>query len=203
MSTFLVCAMAMGLLQPGSVSISAQISAEKLNVGATHRIVFDWKTDAGASVSEAGMPAPLIQIEVPKCVELVGEVLESHKALAKNEFLHAPFERALTSDSTTIDFKLLAKPRAGDQVAINFIAYAKSSDGTSEFIRKRIAIPVAPAAKGAEVEVGDAAWGKNSFAKIGEKVKPITLPRADGSQLDLGDWIGKSNIIITTYRAYW
>ncbi len=203
MSTSLFCALTLGLLQPGAVEISAHMQGKALTVGETHSITFTWMVIDGVSVSEAGMPAPLIQIETPASVQLVGQVLETPKELSKNEFLRAPFERALESSSNAIEFKLLTEPSDGDQIAVNFIAYTKSGTKGSEFVRKRMVIPLAPSALGVETEIGDAAWSGNTFAKIGEKVKPLQLPRADGSEFDLNDWLGKTNIIITTYRAHW
>ncbi|GJM26465.1 MAG: hypothetical protein DHS20C16_28800 [Phycisphaerae bacterium] len=199
----LLCTMALGILQPNAIEISAKIDAEQLKVGETYHVTFDWDLPADASVENSGIPVPLIQIEVPKSIELVGEVLKEHKALAKNEFLHAPFERALESKSTRIEFKLLEAPTADDRIAINFVAYVDSEDGTSQFVRKRLAVPVVAHGAGVEVEVGDASWSGNGFVKIGEKVKAISLPQADGTQVDLAELIGKSNIIITTYRAFW
>ena len=199
----LICALALGVLQPNAIEVSATINAEQLNVGETYPLTFNWNATTNASVNKAGIPVPLIQIDVPDSVELVGKVLTNHKELAGNEFLYAPFERALETESLTIDFKLVSAPTDGDQIAINFIAYATTSDGTSRFVRKRLAVPVVAHGKGAETEIGNASWGGNNFAKIGDKVEAIALPQADGTQVDLGELIGKSNIIITTYRAFW
>jgi hypothetical protein len=195
--------MALGILQPHAIEISAKIDAEQLNVGETYQITFDWDIVSDASVGQAGIPVPLIQIEVPTSVELVGRVLKEHKELAKNEFLYAPFERTLDSKSSKIDFKLVAVPADADRIAINFMAYVTLGDGTSRFVRKRLAVPVVAKGMGTEVEIGDASWSGNNFVKIGDKVAGIALPQADGTQVDLGEMIGKSNIVLTTYRAFW
>ena len=41
------------------------------------------------------MPAAILQIDAPDCVRLSGDVLEGYRALARNEFLEEPWERAL------------------------------------------------------------------------------------------------------------
>ena len=199
----MICTMAMGILQPIAIEISAKIGAEQLNVGETYQLTLDWDVASDAAINKAGIPVPLIQIDVPESVELVGPVLKKHKELAKNEFLYAPFERALESKSSKIEFKLVAAPADTDRIAINFMAYVTMEDGTSRFVRKRVAVPVVAKGIGADVEIGDASWSGNSLVKIGDKVKPISLPQADGSQVDLGQMIGKSNIVLTTYRAFW
>lgn len=195
--------MALAILQPDVVEISAKIEAETLQVGQTHVLSFDWDIPSKATIDQAGIPVPLIQIDVPDSVELIGKVLTEHKKLAKNEFLRAPYERAVETKSSKIEFKLIAPPKDGDQIAINFMAYATLADGAVRFVRKRLAVPVTAHAVGKEVAIGDASWGKNNLVKVGEKVKPISLPQADGTQVDLGDMLGKSNILITTYRAFW
>ncbi|HNO78801.1 MAG TPA: hypothetical protein PKN33_12145 [Phycisphaerae bacterium] len=203
MSMPMLCIMALGIVQPNAVEISARIDATDLHVGQSYTLTLNWDIASNSSVDQAGIPVPLIQIDVPKSVELVGKVLNEHKELAKNEFLRAPFERALESKSSNIDFKLIAAPKDSDQIAINFIAYATLEDGSVRFIRKRIAVPVIAEGGGKEVAIGDASWGDNSLVKIGEKVKGVSLPQADGTQVDLGEMIGKSNIVLTTYRAFW
>ncbi len=203
MTTQLLCTLAIGLLQPSAVELSAKFDADELKVGQTYQLEFKWDVTSESAVDQAGVPVPLIQIDVPDSIELVGKELKEHKELSKNEFLYAPFERALESKTESIEFKLISAPAAGDHIAINFIAYSTAKDGTSQFIRKRLAVPVVAKAEGKEVEIGDAAWGRNNFGKIGEQVKPISIPQADGTKVDLGDILGKSNLIITTYRAFW
>ncbi len=203
MTTQLMCMLAVGLMQPSAVELSARLNADELKVGETYQLEFNWDVASDAAVDQAGVPVPLIQIDVPDSVELVGKALKGHKELAKNEFLYAPYERALEAKSESIAFKLRSEPKLEDRIAINFIAYSTAADGSSQFVRKRIATPITANADGREVEIGDAAWGRNNFGKIGDKVKPFSLPQADGSQVDLGEMLGKSNVIITTYRAFW
>ncbi|NOX58142.1 MAG: hypothetical protein GXP29_04700 [Planctomycetes bacterium] len=203
MMTSFVCALTLGLATPVDVTISAKINADCSATGDPCSIELRYDVSTGASLTTAGLATPLIQIEIPDSVQLVGKVLDSHKELSKNEFLHAPFELAMDSNPATIEFKIIGEPKTSDRIAINFIAYAKGKADENTFIRKRIAIPVKAGGIGAEVAVGDGGWGKNGFLKIGDKVEAIELPRADGSVLKFSDHLGKSNVVITTYRAHW
>ena len=47
------------------LSVSARIEAGKLIVGEEAKILVDVKLPEGLSASEAGIPAPLLQIQVP------------------------------------------------------------------------------------------------------------------------------------------
>ena len=39
--------------------------------------------------------------------------------------------------------------------------------------------------------------------KIGDKAPAFNLPRPDGTAFDVSQWLGKKNVIVTTYRAFW
>ena len=64
-------------------------------------------------------------------------------------------------------------------------------------------LPLEPGATATEGSANESDWGKGDFLKIGDKAEPFELPRADGSTLSLGEYLGKKNVIVTTYRAFW
>ena len=92
------------------VEVSARIAADRLVVGESYEIVIDLSLKDGYSASGAGVPAPLLQIEVPSCVVLKGKVLRGHRELARNEYLQEPFERRLSELPARIGFDLNVSP---------------------------------------------------------------------------------------------
>jgi hypothetical protein len=190
---------------PGDVlTVTAQIAASKLEVGQDYAVELTINLKEGWNASQAGIPHPVLQIQVPSCVELVGKVLTSYNELKRNEFLQEPFERLIKDDTARIVFVLLKDPAPGDQFALNVLGYV--SDGSkkeSYFVRRRLLIPVAPNAlsMGTRPTVSD--WGREDLLQIGHPAEPFELPTADGTLVSLAQYAGKKNVIVTTYRAFW
>lgn len=202
------CVMPLLLLlgQPpeGVVDVSARLDLDSLEVGTSGAIVVEWSVKEEFSDSKAGMPAPIVQVDVPDSVRLKGKVLTDRKELRQNEFLQAPFERLLDNNPLKISFKIEKVPSDGDRIAINVIGYVAADDQSdSWFIRRRIEMPVAPAATGVAVDPTNSHWGQEDLLRIGDKAAPFELPRADGTKVALGTYLGDQNVIVTTYRAFW
>ena len=71
---------------------------------------------------------PIMQIQVPKSVELEGRILKTHRELANAEFLRKPYERVVTGGKNAIRFKLASVPKEGDKIVFNLIAYVSRED---------------------------------------------------------------------------
>lgn len=158
----------------------------------------------GWSVGAAGLPEPVLQIGVPERVTLDGKVL-SEREQARNEWLFSPFERTIRPGESTI--ALTTDAGAPATIAINLIAYARmSGEENAVFVRRRVELPLIA---GTMISSDQAAtrsdWGPPGFdsLKIGDKAQDFTLPRGDGSRLALADLLGKGDLIVTTYRAFW
>ena len=190
---------------PAPVHVEATLSADTLTVGETYEATLRVTLDEGWSASTAGLPAPILQIDVPACVELEGKTLTDPRELAKNGFLNAPFERAVETGQNAIRFRLAAPPNEGDTIALNIVAYVrKGDDPEAWFIRRRLHLPVHVGATAVEVDANDTTWGGDrDTLHVGDKADPFTLPKADGSMVSLGDYLGKKSVIVTTYRAFW
>ncbi|MCH7884194.1 MAG: hypothetical protein IIC01_03000 [Planctomycetes bacterium] len=185
------------------VTINARIEADRLEVGQEYEIVLDVRFKANHSASEAGMPAPILQIQVPPSVRLSGKVLSSHKELSRNEFLHAPFERLMKDAPTRVPFTLVHEPAPEDQFSLNVLAYVSNGKGTS-FVRRRLTLPVRASATAKEADPNTSDWGVNErLLQLGDKAALFKLPRADGSTVSLDQYLGKKNVVVTTYRAFW
>ncbi len=203
----LACSLVLFVSQPpGDVlSISATLDAEELSVGSNYEIVLKVEIKEGWSAAAAGVPAPLVQIGVPPCVELSGKVLTSPRELSRNEFLQAPFERLIKNDEEHIGFSLVSAPAAGDQIWLNIMAYV-SQDPTvdSFFIRRRFALDVKPRAQAVGVMAGKSDWGIDKhLLQIGDPADDFSLPKAFDPPIGLSNYLGQKNIIVTTYRAHW
>ncbi|MCZ6653051.1 MAG: hypothetical protein O7D91_08485 [Planctomycetota bacterium] len=207
MTHVLACSLILFVSQPpGDVlRISATLDAEELSVGSHYEIVLKVEIKEGWSAAAAGVPAPLVQIEVPPSVELSGKVLTSQRELSKNEYLQAPFERLLKSEEEHIGFSLVKAPGANEQISLNIMAYV-SQDPTvdSFFIRRRFALDVKPRALAVGVVGVTSNWGIDKhLLQIGDPAEDFSLPKAFDPPIGLGNYLGQKNIIVMTYRAHW
>ena len=75
------------------IRLTATLLADRIQVGETYEIAVSLELGDGWSTSDAGIPMPLLQIDVPDSVRLTGKVLEGYRALSRNEFINEPFER--------------------------------------------------------------------------------------------------------------
>lgn len=191
---------------PGSndeVTIDARIEADRLEVGQEYEIVLDVRFKTNLLASGAGMPAPILQIQAPQSVRLSGKVLRSYKELSRNEFLQAPFERLIQDVPTRVPFTLVREPAPEDQFSLNVLAYVSNGKGTS-FVRRRLTLPVRASATAKEADPNTSDWGVNKrLLQLGDKAALFELPRADGSTVSLAQHLGKKNVVVTTYRAFW
>ncbi len=184
--------------------VAAVIEADSLTVGGEYSVLIDVFWPEGVAANEVGMPAPIVQFDVPDSVKLGGRYLTTYRELAGNEFLQEPYEHLLEENPARFPFELVSEPKPGETLGINFLAYVQDADGEDHFVRRRYELPLEG---GAFAELGDPSvttWGDDAAQlNVGDEALPFVLPRADGSTLALEDVLGKKNIIITTYRAYW
>lgn len=186
------------------LTVSASIPAETLDVGGEYEIVLSVKIREGWTATKSGVPAPIVQVDVPASATLVGTVLTDQKELSRTDYLRAPFERLVEEDPTRIKFRLSNAPGADESFGLNVLAYVSTGQrGSDRFVRRRIRVPLAPKAQGVVVSPNSSEWGVIDTLQLGAKAVPFTLPRADGTKLNLSDFIGKKNVIVTTYRAFW
>ena len=69
---------------------------------------------------------------------------------------------------------------------------------------QRFELPLEPGVEAEEVAADESSWGVDEeLLQIGDKAVDFELPRADGTTVKLSDYLGKKNIIVTTYRAFW
>ena len=197
--------LAMRETSPNMINVSATLDAKSLIVGEQYEIHLTISLGEGWSASAAGLPKPILEIDVPESVQLSGEVLSDYRELSENEFLQAPYERLIEVGSSVVEFTLTSEPNEGDRISLNIIAYVRhGEDENAFFVRKRLELPLQPGATAQPGDSSNSNWGDDgSGLQIGDHAKPFALPRADGSTVTLDDYLGKTNIILTTYRAHW
>ncbi len=204
-ATLLACTIpVLAAIPQDALDVQAKIRAKKLEKGESYEIVVKAKLDRGLKADGAGMPNPILQVDVPSCIKLDGKVLTDHRELAKNEFLHAPYEVMMDKNVLTIPFTLVDEPGRDDVIGISVAAYVNSKDGSEKsFIRRRVHLPVAPKSKSEFADAADSSWGTDhNYLQIGDNAADFTLPKADGTKVSLADFKGK-HVIVTTYRAHW
>ena len=199
----IVASLQAGELPDEPIGITATLDATSLEVGVEYEIILELYPGE-ASTSEAGIPAPFLQIDVPPSVKLSGPVLETYTELSRNEFLQEPYERLLKQLPARIGFQLIAPPGPEETIGLNVIAYLEGPDGEKLFLRRRLELPLTPGAEAVAGDVNDSSWGTDeTLLQIGDRAAPFELPRADGTIVALESYLGEKNIIVTTYRAFW
>ena len=175
-----------------------------LTVGAKARLVVEIDIKEGWSVGKAGIPNAILQIDVPKCATLLGDRAKTRKELSKTGFLRLPEERMADGETTAFEFELKSAPADDDRFAVNVLAYVSPPDASDAwFVRQRISLPLRNHAESTSVSTKTSHWGIGDELQLGDKAPRLTLPKADGTLVDLGEHLGKKNIVITTYRAFW
>ena len=193
------------VLPADEVRITATLDATEMTIGGAHEIRLEIVFPAAVVASEAGVPAPLLQLDLPPSVKLTGKTLTTLKELRANEFIAEPYERLLEDSITAISFELVSAPAEGATLGLNVIAYVSAGDGSEPvFMRRRLELPLVASATATEATEPNSRWGNDdALLQIGDKLESFALPDADGFELNVGEWIGQSNIILTTYRAHW
>jgi hypothetical protein len=191
-----------------TVEPSARLVASELRVGEEYDIVVNLAIpeDLEIPAGERMKHLPMLQIDVPPSVELSGKVLSTHQELARNEFLMEPYERLITKDVSHVKFKVVKKPEASETIGLVVTAFLSSIDGNrSFFLRRRLALPLKPNAVAGTALAENSQWGiDKELLNIGDSAPGFSLPRVNGSgNVTIGSFLGKKNIIVTTYRASW
>ncbi|MFT7462737.1 MAG: hypothetical protein ACI9EF_001079 [Pseudohongiellaceae bacterium] len=207
MSSLLPALLALaGLVMPPDdiVQVTARMADTALVVDEISTFTIDVTFAEGAAASAAGLPAPVLQLDVPASMKLEGPYLTTLRQLSGNEHLQHPFERMIKTGGTTVEFTLQGEPAEGETLGIIVSGYVTTSE-TAFFLRKRLELPLTA---GAEAVAGDdrnSSWGTDEdLLKIGQAAPAISLPSADGQQtLDLDEHLGSSNVLLVTYRAFW
>ncbi len=185
--------------------LSAQMPA-RIAPGEPVEIRIEVAPGEGVDASAAGLPRPILQVQVPEGVHLAGREL-SDAEQARNDFLYAPYESMIKVGEHTLSLTIDDTLAPDAMLAINLIAYVRRrGDDSARFVRRRVNLPLQPGAKASSDEPAtNSRWGPPGFETlaIGDRVPDLELPRADGSIVRLRDLLAAGDVIGTTYRAFW
>lgn len=185
--------------------LSAQMPAQ-IAPGEPVEIRIEVAPGDGVDASAAGLPRPILQVQVPEGVNLAGREL-SDAEQARNEFLYAPYESMIEVGEHTLSLTIDDSLDPDATLGINLIAYVRRrGDDGARFVRRRVDLPLrAGASASSDEPATNSEWGPPGFETlaIGDTVPDLELPRADGSIVRLRDLLSAGDVIVTTYRAFW
>jgi hypothetical protein len=190
---------------PDTLSAGARLAeSDQIAKGAKNRLVVESKVKSDWDGSAAAIPNVIVQVKAPPSVKLLGDRETDVRKLSKAEFLRLPDERLTSDGETAFPFEFVGEPKPNERFEINLLAYVTNpKESDVWFVRKRIALPLAAGATSNAIDAGDSSWGVDDELQLGDPAPTMTLPRLDGDPLDLEKYIGKKNVVITTYRAHW
>lgn len=207
MPSLLAAALALaGLAVPPdeAVQVAARLIAEDLSPGSAGTVVVELDLADGVSASAAGLPAALLQLDVPAGLVLDGPFLDSLGERARNDHLHHPYERALEGGRAEVGFRVAEEGLAEDaRLGLVVTGYVTTSDDAF-FLRRRLELPLRPDARARPGDDGDSAWGPDEqLLRLGQRAPAVSLPGPDGTTVDLAAHLGQRNLLLVTYRAFW
>ncbi len=203
--SFVLCASLAGVAPPDDVvKMDMRLDSADRTVGESMRMFVSVDLKDGWSSNTGKVPSFILQVDPPECVEMLGTRLESVKELSRNGFLRPPEEKMMEGRETSFEFNLTKAPGASDHFAVNLIGYVTDENESDVwFIRRRMSLAFAQDAKAKAIDESPSSWGIGNELELGDKAVSFELPQADGSKVDLKKYLGKKNIIVTTYRAFW
>lgn len=146
----------------------------------------------------------MLQIAVPPGVRLLGDHAESLPELLRSVFLDLPYERLLSPEPTSIEFRILDGLAEEAAFEFNVLAYVTSKSGDSalpRFLRKRYRLSLKPDAVPVEVSAATSTWGPGTALQLGEESPTFELPSADGTLRSLEEFLGAGPVVLATYRS--
>jgi len=198
-----ICVALTGTAPPEDViKMDMRIDSAERKVGESMRLFVTVDLKEGWTGSAGKVPNFILQVDAPACVEMKGPRLEGVRNLSRNGFLRPPEEKMMEGRETSFEFKLTKAPGADDRFAVNLIGYATDAEQTDVwYVRRRMAL--AKGATATRIDESPSKWGIGNELELGDKAVPFKLPQADGTNVDLSQYLGKKNIIVSTYRAFW
>jgi len=192
--------------QPGAGVVLEAEMPQDLTPGRDLELLVTLSVPDDWSASADGSPSVLVQIDAPDGVGLLGRTVSGFSELSRSNFLELPWEREVRPGETVIPFSIDPERRVIGLLglSVNAVAYLQDGDGNNWFVRRRVNLEISPGASASSADQAEvSAWGRNGTLAIGDEAQPFVLPRADGTTVDLSEYLGEKNIIVTTYRAFW
>lgn len=206
-----------GMMAGEGFDVNAQMATGELVVGQEYHFVvtimsdeeidsdFATKTD---QAWQKGLRKPILQLDVPAIIELsdVPDAEGPKKSTEDriNKILEKPHGRLITAKSTKVSFRLIGKPKKGDEIGINVVGYTETDNPKeARLIRHRLQLPLSANAKAYKAKKRSSDWGTRDTLGIGDKAVAFDLPTGDNNRLKIADYLGTKPIFLLTYRASW
>lgn len=186
-----------------AVQIRASLAETALTPGASGSVSIALTFADGAAASAAGLPAPVLQLDVPDGLILDGPYLTTAKELGRNDHLQYPYERYLQDGLAEVSFTVGDDLAADARLGLIVSGYVTTADDAF-FLRRRLELPLVAGAEAVEGDHRDSSWGADqALLRIGSRAPAVSVPGPDGATVDLGEHLGSRNLIVVTYRAFW
>lgn len=210
----MIPALILAAVTSADVSFSATMPNSQLVAGEEYAI--DVELDLPGTINphfmweegfeQTGLRRPLLFLDVPDCVELIGgppEPLQTPDDYQRS-FIHDPYGRRLLEASSTVRFKLLEKPGRKDRIGLNLVVYTGTL-GTdtredSGFVRLRAELPIRKRARAKAKPSKNSEWGPGDLLQIGDEAPDFDLPTPAGERLKLSSFEGEQNVLLVVYR---
>ena len=191
--------------QAPEVTVQARIAADGLVAGESYAVDVSVELPAALSSKSSAAAALFLQLDVPPSIELLGDHPTEYDELAENEFLQEPYERLLEGDAARIPFRYVGGGDAGT-LGISVLGYLRDAEtGEERFLRRRVELPVKAGAEAVPGDARDSSWGEDpELLQIGDEAPSFEALLVDGTgRFTLDEVLGRENVIVTTYRAFW
>ena len=176
-----------------SVELAGEINVE-----------FPWSS----AFRSEGERRPLLLIDSPDCIRLEGaapDVLVTPDDY-QSSYLHFPHGRRMLSKTVSVAFELVAEPAPEDTIGINVVGYlgqvGTDSRQDSSFVRRRLELPLTAGARVASdgSTAQRSSWGEDRTLQIGDRFPEAALVDNTGAPVQLSEWLGKRDVLVTLYR---
>ncbi len=191
-------------VQRPPIDDSTIVTRAQMTRGPDYSILIEFDLSADANRERIELTSPIVQLDVPESVRLNGPRRETHDHMRWSGFIEEPFEWLVEEGKVKVSFNLRKDVPPGTTIGLSFTAFVRIDDGANDyFLRRRLELPVRANSKSIPGDARDSAWGENAARwRIGDVVRPFSLPRADGSRFDASEHLGKRRIVLVTYRGY-
>ena len=194
--------------------VTARLAAETLAPGEETLLVVDIEVDGEihadfsprSPMPPGGVRKPVLQLEVPDCIELLDGPAEGRTARASLDHMFGkPYGRLLDAKHTEIPVRLVSEPADGDEIGLNVVNYLGDEHSTeATFVRRRLQLPVEGGAEAKPVPADRSGWGTDESLAIGDPVADFDLPDGRGKRITMKEWLGRKRPVFAfTYRSSW
>ena len=194
---------------PDPLVVTASLSRAALLPGVEHHLVVSFRlaeewSARGLPLIGSVAPQPLLQLDVPRGVELTGPRADTPDEILRAAYVDLPYERVLYEAQTRIEFRVTAELEPDTTIEFNVLLYVlPPGEGRARAIRQRYRLPLEPGARAVRVPATASGWGRGSRLQLGDRLPDLRLPRVFGPECALAELTGgeKRSLVVMTYHS--